>query len=79
LPEELGFLLLDLSAISAAGDILLLRTKTREVRIHVSGPRLSIVSSEIFSKAELRRLLISAGILLRKISDVGGEESFAGA
>jgi hypothetical protein len=50
-----------------------------DVQVVVSGPQLRIVSNEIFSKNELRRLLVSAGLLLKKITDVGREESPAGA
>ena len=72
-PAEFGFRLLDLSTLALISDVLALRREGREVYVHVSGPDIRVVSSDIFETEELSRLLCACARLLQRVHSVGVE------
>ena len=73
MPMAFGFRLLDLPTLALVSDVLALRKEGREVYLHVSGPDLRVVSSSIFERDELPRLLSAAARLLGRMRFVGAE------
>ncbi|MFH2204751.1 MAG: hypothetical protein ABIJ96_16680 [Elusimicrobiota bacterium] len=71
LPEDHGFTLLDIRTLAALSDILSLRTKARDIHVHISGPQMKIESTEVFDSKELETLLIGAATLFKKVRDTG--------
>lgn len=70
LPQDYGFELLDLEVLSALGEILNLGTKTRHIHFHLSGPRLRVISTEIFGADELEVLLINTAVVLTRVHGI---------
>jgi hypothetical protein len=73
LPADYGFRMLDDKTAAAVEGILALCRQDREVFIHLSGPRVRVVSSGVFDEAEFRLLLAAVGRIFRRVRDVGVE------
>ncbi len=75
LPEPYAFRMLDIAELSAVAELLRLRTPRREISIELSGGQFKIAANATFETEELKRLIIGALPLVRKMRAVAAEET----
>ncbi len=74
-PGEYAFRMLDIAELSSIAEMLRLRGPQREIYVELNGSQFKIAANATFETEELKRLIIGALPLVRKMRAVAAEET----